>query len=185
MSFEKIQLPHFLIASLYKDCLVELENIKEEVVNTNAESLPSDSEDVAINYTHNIKYLGQNQKNIIVIVNDPEAAVINDSDLAFLTNVLKACSLSMSDIAIINTHDQEISFSVIKEQLDAEKLLLFDVEPASINLPFSIPFFQVQKYAGSTIISAPAFAIINQPMQQSRLLKSQLWVSLKLLFNIS
>jgi hypothetical protein len=185
MSFEKIQLPDFLIASLYKDCLVELENLKEEPANAEAESLSPNVEDVNINYTHTIKYLGQNKKNVLVIVNDPEAVVINDTDMVFLTNVLKACSLSMKDIAIINTHEQDVSFSVIKEQLAAQTILLFDVEPSVIRLPFSIPYFQVQKYAGCTILSAPSFAILNQPTQQSRLLKSQLWVSLKQLFNIS
>ncbi len=185
MSFEKIQLPPFLIASLYKDCLVELKSIKEEVPDTDAENSLSDGKEAAVNYRHNIKYRGRNQKNISVIVSDPDAAVINDSDLAFLTNVLKACSLSISDIALMNTHDQEISFSAIKEQLGAQTILLFDVEPASINLPFSIPYFQVQKYAGCTILSAPAFSILNQLVEQSRLLKSQLWVSLKTLFNIN
>lgn len=184
MSFEKIQLPHFLIASLYKDCLVELENIKEEPANVEAENSLPKVEDANINYTHTIKYLGQNKKNVLVIANDPEAAVINDTNLTFLTNVLKACSLSIKDIAIINTCEQDISFSVIKEQLDAQTILLFDVEPSVIRLPFSIPYFQVQKYAGCTILSAPAFGILNQPMQQSRLLKSQLWISLKQLFNI-
>ncbi|MBA4139519.1 MAG: hypothetical protein H0X70_03285 [Segetibacter sp.] len=184
MSFEKFQLPNFIIASLYKDCLVELESTQEEVVNTNADNLSPAVKEPDINYTHAITYLGQNRKNTIVIVNNPDAAVINDTDRTFLTNILKACSLCMDDIAIINTNDQDISFSVIKEQLNAENILLFDVEPSSINLPFSIPYFQVQRYAGCTILSAPAFSILNQPMEQSRLLKSQLWVSLKQLFNI-
>lgn len=184
MSFEKIQLPDFLIASLYKDCLVEIGTTKEGAANISAENLSPVTEDAAINYTNTIKYLGKNKKKIVVIVNDPDAPIINEPDLAFLTNVLKACSLGADDIAIINTNDQYISFSAIKEQMDAEKILLFDVEPSSINLPFSIPFFQVQQYAGSTILSAPAFGILNQPMEQSRLLKSQLWVSLKQLFNI-
>ncbi len=184
MRSEKIELPNFLIASLYKDCLVELESTKEEVANTNGDNLSPAVEEVAINYTHAIKYLGQNKKSTAVIVNDSDADVINDIDRGFLKNVLKACSFSMDDIAIINSNDQNVSFSAIKEQLDAQNILLFDVEPTAINLPFSIPYFQVQRYAGCTILSAPAFSILNQPTEQSRLLKSQLWVSLKQLFNI-
>jgi len=183
MSFEKIQLPNFLIASLYKDCLVELAT-KEETVNIIADNSSPNVEETNINYTPAITYLGQNRKNIIVIINNPDAAVLNDIDQTFLTNILKACSLSLDDIAIINTNDHNISFADIKEQLGAQDILLFDVEPSSINLPFSIPYFQVQRYAGCTILSAPAFSLLNQPMEQSRLLKSQLWVSLKQLFNI-
>jgi hypothetical protein len=184
MSSGKIQLPNFLIASLYKDSLVQLESSQREV-SIDAESATRVSEEPTINYTPGIKYLGQNRKHAIVILNNPDAEVINDIDGAFLTNVLKACNLTLDDIAIINTSKQEISFSNIKEQLDTENILLFDVEPSSINLPFSIPHFQVQRYAGCTIVTAPAFGILNQSQEQSRVLKSQLWTSLKQMFNIS
>ncbi len=182
MSFETIQLPKFLIADLFKDCLVELDSIKE-TANLNRPKSKPDLKGLPVQQTKTIKYLGQNKKHVIVIVND-EAEIINDSDRAFLTNVLKACSLKLADIAIINTHNQEIQYAGIKEQLDVEHLLLFDVEPASINLPFSIPHFQIQQYASCTFLTAPSLARLNQPKEESRLAKASLWTSLKQIFRV-
>jgi hypothetical protein len=185
MSFENIRLPAFLIADLYKDHLVEIENTTEKFATINKEKPSVKNNELEVSQAKTIKYLGQNQKAIIAIVNDSEAAIINDTDLAFLTNILKACNLNLADIAIINKHNQELHFAEIKEQLDVEKILLFDVSPSSIILPFSIPHFQVQPYAGCTIVTAPSLSIINKSTEESRLLKSKLWLSLKQIFKIS
>ncbi len=83
MRSEKIELPNFIIASLYKDCLVELESTKEEAANITTDNLSPAVEEVAINYIHAIQYLGQNKKSTAVIVNDSDADVINDIDPGF------------------------------------------------------------------------------------------------------
>ena len=184
MSFEKIQLPDFLIADLYKDCIVELETVKEKQLNSREEAAqPIESPRVETQKA--LKYLGQNKRNVSVIVNTPEAAIISDADLAFLTTILKACGFNLGDIAIINNHSQPVQFTELKEQIAAEKILLFDVDPLSINLPFSIPHFQVQPFNDCTIISAPSLAVLNQQTEEGRLLKTKLWVSLKKLFDIA
>jgi hypothetical protein len=118
------------------------------------------------------------------VVNQPNASIIDDNDLAFLINILKACNLNLSDIAITNSHNQEVLFTTMKEQLDTKTILLFNVAPSSINLPFSIPDFQVHQYAGSTVLIAPSLSELNQATEDSRLKKSKLWNSLKQVFNI-
>jgi hypothetical protein len=183
MSFDKIQLPDFLIADLYKDCLVELESIKEAGANEYEEKIIQKIEP-QVEASKTIKYLGQNQKNITVIVNTHDAAIIGDSDLTFLSNILKACGFNLGDIAIANKHNQDIQFTTVKEQLSANYILLFNVEPFAIGLPFTIPHFQVQPYADCTIIAAPALEVLNQPTEESRILKTKLWTNLKRLFNI-
>jgi len=183
MSFDKIQLPDFLIADLYKDSLVELESVKEEGTIKYEEKIIQKPE-LQTEVSKSVKYLGQNQKNITVVVNTDEAAIISDSDLTFLSNILKACGFNLGDIAIVNKHNQEIQFTTIREQLSANNILLFNVDPLHIGLPFTIPQFQVQPYADSTIMTAPALAVLSQPTEESRLLKTKLWMSLKRVFNI-
>jgi hypothetical protein len=183
MSFDKIQLPDFLIADLYKDSLVELESFKE-VESVKYEEKIIQKIESQVEAPKSIKFLGENRKNITVIVNTDKAAIISDADLTFLSNILKACGFNLGDIAIANKHDQDIQFTSIREQLSANYILLFNVDPFAIGLPFTIPHFQVQPYADATIITAPALAVLNQPTEESRLLKTKLWMSLKRLFNI-
>jgi hypothetical protein len=185
MSVEKLQLPRFLIADLYKDCLVEIEAVTLQLEPVEVKKINADPEITTVHQSKTVKYLGDNHKRTIIIINDSDSVIINDTDLALLTNILKACSLNLSDIAIININKQEIQFSKIKEQLDVEKILLFDVAPSTINLPFSIPDFQVQQYAGTIILTAPSLAQLNMGTEESRLQKSKLWVSLKEFFKIA
>ncbi len=179
MDEDKIRLPDFLIADLYKSCLVDPDAFSNnEILADN--KLP----DQAASAPDKIKYLGENSKNIIIVVSEPTVIHLHKEDLTFLTNILKACQLNTADIAIINIARQEVTFTAIKEQLAALQIVLFDVEPSLIKLPFMIPPFQVQNYAGSSIMLTPALSALNKASNEGRLLKTKLWNGLKQLFTI-
>ncbi|HLL44409.1 MAG TPA: hypothetical protein VK369_14765, partial [Segetibacter sp.] len=103
----------------------------------------------------------------------------------FLINILKACQLNRADIAIVNVAKQDVTYTAIKDELGALQILLFEVEPSLIKLPFKIPAFQIQNYAGCTILTVPALSALNKPDSEGKLLKTKLWNSLKQLFGIS
>ena len=181
MNADKITLPDFLIADLYKESLVDINSfeiyghtIPEEVLSAKHEAIIS---------SEKIKYYGENNKNITIVVNQPGTTYSNKDDLSFLSNILKACQLSSADIAIVNSAVQQVTYLQIKEQLNPRQILLFDVEPSLIGLPFKIPPFQIQKYDG-TIMVAPALSALNKQTQESKLLKTKLWNSLKQIFDI-
>ena len=44
-------------------------------------------------------FLGNNQKNVAIIVEDPESIYCNEEDLNFLLDILSACKLTLNDIA--------------------------------------------------------------------------------------
>jgi hypothetical protein len=184
MSEEKIQLPDFLIAELYKGSLVELETFEAKVIPPVKKEKRAGIEEKEI-FKEKIKFLGENGKGVIIIVNQPNAVFLKEDELTFLTNILKACQLNLADIAIINNAKQPITYEVLKEQLTASTILLFDVEPSAIKLPFMIPPFQVQKFDGSTVMVSPALPVINQPTADGKLLKTKLWMSLRKVFNIA
>jgi hypothetical protein len=183
MSEEKIQLPEFLIAELYKGSLVDLETFTLKTLSTEIEEgAPNEAE--KSRSIKKIRYLGENQKRVTIIVNEPEVVFLSEEDLTFLTNILKACQLTLGDIAIVNTAKQEINYEIIKEQLTPSTILLFDVEPSAVKLPFMIPAFQVQTFDSCTIMLAPALPLINATNNDGKLLKTKLWVSLKKIFSI-
>lgn len=184
MSLDRIQLPDFIIVDLYKTALVEIESEKETVRMEPKYSTPDNIEPIITAQDQPIKYLGQNAKNVIIIVYNNEVSFVNDNDLAFLTSILKACNFNLGDIAIINAYTQPLAFNELKETLSAKYVLLFGIEPSEIKLPFIIPQFQVQQYAGCTIIAAPELAELNNPAPAGKLLKSKLWLSLQRCFDL-
>ena len=182
MNDGRIKLPRFLIANLYKHSLVELADLEKHSTNsTQAEGTGV----LAKAPSGDICYVGGNGKNVIIIVNQEDPWNVDDLDRIFLINVLKACQLNLADIAIVNVFGQEITFAVLKEQLFAIHILLLDVDPSIIKLPFIIPFFQPQNYAGCSIMLAPALSLLNQSSKEGRLLKTKLWNSLKVLFGMN
>ncbi|HEX8461209.1 MAG TPA: hypothetical protein VF623_07255 [Segetibacter sp.] len=181
MREEKIRLPDFLLADLYKSSLVEITATTPDdvVVKT-----PEPIKPATVAATDQIKYLEENGKKVTIIVNQPNTAFLNKDDLTFLTNILKACQLTLADISIVNIVTQQLTFQQLKEQLGSVYILLFDVEPSTIKLPFNIPAFQVQKFDDCTIMMAPTLSILNQPSADGRVLKTKLWTSLKQMFGI-
>lgn len=182
MSLDTIHLPDFLIADLYKNCLVEVEMAKESkadsAINNKLTKGQKQEKPPAI------KYLGQNEKQVAVIVNNSKVDFVNDAEKLFLTSILKACGFNLSDIAVINLNNQIHTYQELKENLSSRYLLLFGVEPSSIKLPFTIPVFQVQQYDGCTIIVAPALNELNNATPDGKLLKTKLWLSLQRCFEI-
>ena len=166
MSLNNIQLPGFVYASLFKNLLVDLQetnDVKKEDMQTK------------------IEFLGANGKHIIVVASDTEHKFLADEEMNFLNDLLKACHLTMADIAFINlSHHKGITYQRLIEELNASKILLFGITTQQLDLPFQIPFFQVQSYDEHAFMVAPALSEIQQNQQ----LKKQLWNSLQKIFNI-
>ncbi|GAB4092404.1 hypothetical protein [Flaviaesturariibacter terrae] len=126
-------------------------------------------------------YLGQNGKGILVVTADRDAPYLGDADLAFLTNVLGACSLGMGDVAIVNWRRLEAPDGpALSAALQARQVLLFDLTPADFGLPANFPPFQVQALAGRTYLHAPALG----PIAADKELKKALWLALKKMFGV-
>jgi hypothetical protein len=181
------QLPGFIIAGLYKDSLVLAgETIEQNQPLTNREQVTNKTPkpDVVQSTPPKKWFLGDNKKNISILVKDPTAVHINDEWLGTLSKLLAACKLNLADVAIVNLKT-ELSFAQIKEQLDPQYVLLFDVAANEIALPFSIPNYQVQKYGGATFMIAPAITLSADKTTDSiKTEKRNLWEKLKVIFNV-
>jgi len=161
MSLNKITLQPYVIASLYNHVLVE---------------------EVEIHSPDSYKFLGKNKKQVLVIVQKQDVAFVDDSELYFLSSVLAACKLSLEDIAIVNEASLPpgTDYLTLLKFFNSRHILLFGVAPQSIDLPFNFPHFQLQQFDHHTYLSAPAL----KEIEKEKALKTKLWNSLKLLFNI-
>ena len=186
MSLDKLHLPGPVLQQLYKQHLiadnsktvpaVEPEvQVAEEVPSTTAIK-PEDS--------GTIRFLGKNGRRVTMLVHFPGEVFIPDQHLQFLTRMLEACKMNLGDVAIVNTASAATDIEQIKTQLQPKQVFLFGVDPASVLLPFSFPFFKEQDHGGYTYLYTPPLDELNQDSENGKLLKSKLWVCLKKLFGV-
>lgn len=124
------------------------------------------------------KYLGENKKNILILTSYNDTVFLPDQQLSFLTTILNACKINLGDVAILNIANTETDHKILKNQIKPQKALLFDVEPAKIQLPVSFPQFQVQLFDGCQYLVSPSL----EKLEDDKLLKTKLWSSLQRLF---
>jgi hypothetical protein len=179
MGLNDLQLSPAVLAALYPSSLVDTgqESVQQpKPIQRTPESTGKDP----VNDT-SLKYLGDNQKNILVVVNYGNAVHLPDEELNFLTNMLTACKLGLGDVVIINKNNlKEETYKDLLARFQSRTIFLFGVEPFAFGLPVSFPHYQVQRVANCTFLYAP-------PLEEQRndpLLKSKLWVSLRSVFNI-
>ena len=89
MSLNNISLSAQLIADLYPASLIE--------------------QLTPIHIPDTIKFLGNNKKNILVLVSKDSITFLENDELDFLSSILVACKLSLADVAIININSLAVT----------------------------------------------------------------------------
>ncbi len=181
MNSEFVQLPDFVIADIFKNCLVEFEESEKLAT---IEKIPTQLDNPSVEKQPPlVKYLGENRKQIVMIVEELKAATINENELEFLSKILMACNLNISDIAICNIHKQPITFATLQQQFNPSFIFLLGVPANKIELSLQGVQFDLQFHQNCTIIETPPLSGMLAGAD-SRLLKSKLWISLKTAFNL-
>jgi len=167
MNLNKIQLTPAEISRLYKYSLVEIS--------------------AAINYPVKQekeiawKFLGKNNKHILIVLNYTDAVHLPDDELTFLTRLLAACNLNLGDIAILNIHYYpETGFENTISFFQPGIVFLFGVSPADFGMPLLFPAFQVQIHKNTRYLFAPSL----EEIEADKNLKTKLWSCLKKIFNL-
>ncbi len=130
------------------------------------------------------KMLGSNRRHIAVLVQSPGAPFLPDNQLAFLTKILEACRMTLADVAIVNNATTPVLITALRQQLRPKVVLLFGVDPTTIRLPINFPHFKQLNYDDCMYLSSPALDQLVPNTEDSKLLKSKLWVTLKTLFDV-
>lgn len=164
MGLDQLSLSPAIIEELYRNSLVDLAG------KTVPEIVPG---------APGLACLGNNQKRVLVLVNEPDAVYLADNNLNFLLGILTACQLGMDDIALVNQyHQPKLTHVQINEALSPEKVLFFGVEPGSVELPLQFPHYQVQHYNNQVYLSAPDLDRLAGDKSE----KMKLWTCLKKIF---
>ena len=129
-------------------------------------------------------FLGNNGKQITVMVKEDAVPYINDKHLQFLSNVLSACKLNLGDIALVNYKNYPLGFEELRSKSNPKIVLVFDLSPKELKLPFTIPFYQVQDYAQCRFLFAPSLTKMEGDHADAKAEKTKLWNSLKILFGL-
>ncbi len=186
MSLNDIILAPYLVKNLYENSLVE------EAANANPISNTKKAKDENLNHLENlnvtkkenfstIKYLGKNDKNILLIVLENNHAFLGDEDLSFLINILNACKISMQDVALINSFENEkTTYENLNEQFEPKQIIFFGTAPHQLGFPIQIPLYKIQKYANQQYLCAASLQLLAKDKEE----KKKLWEQLKVLFEM-
>jgi len=175
MNPDNIQLPDFLIADLYRHSIVIVDEGPAAEETTPKAGKP---------ITERQWYLGSNLQKITLMVNEKQAVYLQDDSLQFLSAILAACKLNLGDVAIVNYHNDPVNYNFLKENLSPRFLWLFGVTAQQIQLPFTVPHYQVQQHDNCNFLLAPSLATMLGSTQEAKLEKSKLWLCLKKMFSV-
>ena len=166
MSIDDIPLPAFLYHSIFGKSLVDLKPGITE---------PAAREEPGINF------LGGNEKKIVILFNDSQNKFLADIQVNFLFDLVTACQLTIGDIALVNFfHNNTITYRELTARLQPRKILIFGIPAKDLDLPFAIPYFQIQNFQEQVYMISPSI----QELQMNTELRKQLWACLQKIFNI-
>ena len=163
MSLDNIQLSGQTCAILFSHNLIE-----DQASNREQES----QEKIKIDC------LGENQKQVLFLVNDQSNKYLGDEEMEMLVKLIAACKLSMADIALVNFHSNKFNYQQFNNEFHSNKILIFGVSTGELELPFEIPHFQVQQFQKQFYLTAPSL----KDLLDNTDLKKELWMSLQKLF---
>ncbi|TKK70861.1 hypothetical protein FC093_03965 [Ilyomonas limi] len=170
----KIKLPDFIIADLYKDSLVVL----------NEGAIQPAEEVIAAAVTEEKPfYFGNNAQHICIVLNNATHVFTDDESLQLLSNLLAALNFTLADAAIINHYRTPVVYSQINEMLQPRVCLLFGISTQALQLPFIIPNYQLQRYEDCTFIQACSIDDMKANDDKAKAEKRKLWTCLKAVFN--
>lgn len=166
MSIDQIQLPGYLCQQMFSKSLLDK-------AKPSGDASPSEK----IKLTG----LGGNGRNILFLVHDTQNKFLAENEMKLLSDLLNACKISMEDIVLVN-YDQNrgVNYHELTDQFQCKKILIFGVTAADLELPFTIPFFQIQKYQEQTYLICPSLSDFTNDVA----LKKELWNCLKKIFLI-
>ena len=103
MGLNDLNLSPNILAALYPSSLVNMDKTdavpQPQPIQPTAAELTAEPKSIkAMDW----KYLGNNQKNILIVVNYDNAVHLPDEELNFLTNMLTACKLNLGDVPVLD-----------------------------------------------------------------------------------
>ncbi len=161
MRADTINLTTLLIQELYGKILVPMKDDEEKVKTSVVETKRS---------------LGNNKKNVSILVAHLDQLYLPADELEFLSGILSACKMTLDDVAIVNIEKTTVTnYKELEKEFKSGIIILFGILPLQIAMPIEFPHYQVQKFNSQIYVSAASLSIIQQHKEE----KTKLWNCLK------
>ena len=183
----KNKLPNSVLVNLYKESLVlgtALVNVDKKVppkipASTEIDSISEDATPIGP-----VKFLGEHQKKILVLVQDMDAVHLNERAFDLLTSILNACKLTIADIALINLANKNFSFHQILTQVPSDFVLIFDINPTQLKIKLPTKLYTPILLGETQLLFSNNLAQMQGIDQASKIEKTKLWTALKIIFKL-
>ena len=151
---------------------------KEIEGNTDSESHSEEEFVEQINETPVVKFLGSNNKGILILVNDSENEFLNQHDLGFLMKIIESgLKYSKSDIALVNC--LKYPYHQIFDEVHHSSIIAFGSHKTE--LLDGQAKYQIIDHDGIRIITADDLSVIETDRDK----KMQLWKALQRMFDLN
>lgn len=183
---EKLPIP--TIVNLYASALTLLENDPE--IKAAPESSRKDTEKPIVQKQEIVEnenqpyWLGGNNKNILIVISNSNQKFLADKEMELLAKILSACHYNLEDVAIVNEVHTPKSLREMWNDLNFKYVILFNVDPAAVNLKLPLQPYLIHRQGGLSYLLAGALEamILNTP--ESKQQKMKLWNGLQEIFGI-
>lgn len=170
-------LKHIYHEDLYIVDEPKLEQVHEVPAKEEVDDMQADASPV-VEEQQPVQFLGRNAKGILILVNDTESELLNQTDLDFLMKVVESgLRYSKNDFALVNAARFPVSQAL--EEVPYTNILSFGV-----SLPLSgadSSTYQVIEIENNKVMQCHSLREIAADQGK----KKMLWSSLKSMFNIS
>ena len=177
MGINEIQLTPELIALLYPESLVVMEDVLPA---KKAVKPAKKTPEAPIPYP----FMGKNQRQISFVFHNPDGNFLPEDQLAFLQKMLAACKYSLDDVALLNTASIPFDLAEWRLQLNPRIVFLWGISPVSVGLKPGLPDFAISQLDGISVIPVIQPALMSSENPEGKEYKKHLWVCLKKLFNL-
>jgi DNA polymerase III psi subunit len=127
-----------------------------------------------------ISYQGKNNKQVVILVDQPEAEYTTVEQDLLLRNILTAMQLNLQDIALVNAaHNDTIDMESLKK-VGCSKLIGFGINAARLAIGAKFETNTIIENKGISFL----FSYSLNELQHDKEKKMTLWRSLKALFNL-
>ena len=165
MSLEQLELDPYYLAKIFTQPIIP------------GKSTPVAAAQIVV---PKVKYLGENQKNIALFIQNENEAYLNDELFNLLANILNACKLGMQDVCLINTATySQLDYASWQTAVKIERAIVFGAAPAPLGLTDILPY-QLATVNSTTLLLSDDLQLIGS----DKMLKAKLWAGLKQLLGI-
>jgi DNA polymerase III psi subunit len=106
-------------------------------------------------------YLGKNQKNILILVNDDTNKVSTENGVLLLRNIVKAIGLQGDDFALVNySQYPDANFQQLHQFFKCKLMLAFGVSNLQLSLE-DMPLHQLFKYQETQMVFTHNLAVLD------------------------